>query len=120
LRRHRTSCAHWVWPKVFRTELILGQGIQSLFQVEAELFAVGVGEVAGDGEGFAEFHDDTGEGKGDLKSVPTFQAKLPAQALRGGDDGQAGDLGEGNDALLDNVTGTARAVGGDGEVVAAF
>src|SRR6185436_3732766 len=37
---------------------------------------------------------------------------------RSGDDGQAGKLSEGHDALLQDITGTARAIGSDRNIIA--
>src|SRR5262249_40872391 len=61
-----------------------------------------------------------GKGQRDLEAVPAFYFDFPTQVIRNRHDGHAGELGQGDDAVLDHVTGAARAVRSDGEVVAAL
>lgn len=55
-----------------------------------------------------------------MKAVPAFQLDFRAQMTGDGDDGQSGNLGEGQDALLDDIRRSFRAVGGYREVKAVF
>jgi hypothetical protein len=99
--------------------LAYGAGEEDGAEFFAQLGAVRPGGVPGDADRLAERHLAAGEREGNLEAVPALDLDFPAQLAGVGDDGEAGDLGQGDDAILDGVAWAARSIRGDGEVIAA-
>lgn len=94
------------------------EGEQAAVEFGAERFAFVLGAVAGDGERFADGIGHAAEREGNLEAIPVAQRDLPLDVVAGGQDGPAGHAGERDDTGLGHVAGTARPVGGHGDVAA--
>src|SRR5258708_6693197 len=86
----------------------------------AQRFTLGVRGFARDADWFFKNHFTPGKRDWDLKAVPTVQADFPVQMIGDRNDGQAGDLGGGHDAVLYDIAGTARSIWSEREIIAAL
>src|SRR5262245_56715195 len=97
---------------------IRGQTVDSLFQFLPQDFSFLLRCFAWHEQGLTKSHNDRTERKGHLKTIPALQTDFPSQMLRCGNNGPAGQLGQGDDAILQHVARTARAIRGNGQIVA--
>src|SRR5262245_331020 len=80
-----------------------GNTSQSTLELLAQALPFFVSRVTRDANWFLNEYLTPGEGQRNLEPVPRVQSDLPVQLIGTRKDGQASDLGKGNDPLLDNM-----------------
>jgi len=92
--------------------------VHGLFEFQTLGLEFGAGQIAGDMDWFAGSQADRAEGVGNHEAVPARKAAATRSGKADGGDGNAGQAGELDDAVLDHLPRAARAIGGDHGVMA--
>jgi hypothetical protein len=120
-RKERLTCAGYSRDAALtasgNSALVIRGLAKPGLEMGAVLFPPGFVSFAADENGLVEDEFAPGEREGNLKAVPAFETDLRLGVTGHRDDRQTSDLGDGDDAVLDNVARALRAVRRHGQVV---
>ena len=101
--------------------LLVGRALtEAGFDLLAPVLSFNFVSVAADTDRLVQNEIAPGEWERDLKAVPAFETDLRLGVAGHRDDRQSSDLGEGDDAVLDDITRTLWTIRRDGQVISPF